>query len=188
MAPSSCLWFAECDPRKPKRHRRIGTQHQRKKEKIHPQTFRNFWFPPWLKQQTNPRCIQSIFKKSSGRPRPNLPFLSKSRNARIILGNHAKPLSICFAVKTQCNTILWYAMHHDSLRRNALRLKVDTLFFLQNLHAISIYRNTFYAAVFARNEIVFGKIFIAEGLNNSAFYGADGVAKGFVIGGIETGL
>jgi hypothetical protein len=35
---------------------------------------------------------------------------------------------------------------------------------------------------------VLGEIFIAEGLNNSAFEGADGVAKGFIVGRIETGL
>lgn len=67
-------------------------------------------------------------------------------------------------------------------------LSTSTHFYLQNLHPISIDRNAFYAAIIAGNEIVFGEIFIAERLNNSAFEGADGVTEGFVISGIEAGL
>ena len=67
-------------------------------------------------------------------------------------------------------------------------VSTSTRFYLQNLHPISIEGDAFYAAIFAGNKIVFGEIFIAEGLNNSTFEGADGVAEGFVIGGIEAGL
>ena len=67
-------------------------------------------------------------------------------------------------------------------------LSTSTGFYLQNLHPISIDGDAFYAAIFAGNKIVFGEIFIAEGLYNSAFEGADSVAEGFVISGIEAGL
>ena len=67
-------------------------------------------------------------------------------------------------------------------------LSTSTRFYLQNPHPISIDRNAFYAAIFAGNEIVFGEIFIAERRYNSTFEGADGIAEGFVIGGIEAWL